>query len=677
MSVEHFNHSCGLLRWLARWAVLICLISTLDGAETRRFLVIDKFVVTEEVTLELVPQFRAMRFNEAGGEWNVDLVITNGGARTFSLPVFAVIESVQNAGPLLNPSGLTEGDPQKPFVRVFQSLESLYTLAPGDRTPPKTLRFPFVAGNAVPSLRVKVFAAGGGDAPLALALTRTLNEAGQPIPGVEVTEFGPETTRTVMSDPSYGVVTLGQTRGVHSWKFEAPGRFPVWRTADLALGEVALIHTPRLVLRSTSALPVGPLGGALMATPSLRVDIPPGALSEPAELFTTPLDSQALPAPLPLGWSPLLAFWFELNAELKLSASALWKMEDGLISGTTPVLVRWNSESLSWDALELPVASSGGSLVLRLASVGAYAVVAPDAGALVPPQALLGKSLMPVLSPVGPFNLTARGVVTPQSRPPSRDAEAVTALASLVLSNNPASLPSGFRIRGQIEEDYQLKDGTRRRPPGYEQDLIAYQRPGDSLGQTLHAAFPMRPIFLYGADELASGRVSMEVLTLGSYEGQILRPSGGFVRVGGITVRAAAGSYETPQAALIRLMDPAAFAELLLPGFLPRAAFDLTVAETLSGRRLDLEISGQGVLRSFVLCRVLMLPGIAGLQPVQRMVADRNGIAVSSEPSSGPRLPGVRGAERVLVDDDFAAHEGKSWRCVARWAAAQRWAWTI
>lgn len=650
-SAENSPAVCLAGRWLTCLMALLCLTATLPAAEVRTFPFGRNQVVTEEVTQELQPQLRAMRFNEATGEWNVDLVLTNAGARSFILPAFAVIESVQNAGPVISPDGLSGATDPKPYLFIVESRSQVFRVLPGGLSAARTLRFGFLPGGQVPRLRIRVFGTGSGEAPLALALTRTLNEAGQPLTGVRVTETGPETTRSLTTDPVYGVVTLGQARGRHTWLFEAPGRLPVWRTAELSAGSVTLLHTPRLIQRGTSAPPVGPLGGTVFSTPTLRLEMPPGALSAPSTVVLTRFDGQTLPAPLPLGWSPLVGFWMETEARLNQPANMLWTAEAGLSAGVSPVLVRWNPELMQWVSTAFPSVPNAGPLSLQIPSAGAYAVVMPDSGPTAPASAVLGNALLPAPSLAGVTSLAAVGQVLPATRPPSREPEAVTATASLVISNAVGALPSGIRVRGQVDEDYTLKDGTRRHPPRYEQDLVAYQRPGDAIPQTVQAAFPMRPLFLFGAEELGNARVSMEVLTLDPYEGQVIRESGGFARVGAVTVRALPGAYSAPQAALIRLMEPAEFAELSLPGFVPALAFDLTVAETAPGARLQVEITGQGALRRFVLCRVLMRPGFAGLQPIQRMASNTNGVLVSSEPATGSRLPGVRGAgQYVLVE---------------------------
>lgn len=638
-------------RWLTRLLALFCLSLTLSGAEVRTFPFGRNPVVTEEVTQELQPQLRAMRFNEATGEWNVDLVLTNAGARSFTLPAFAVIESVQNAGPVISPDGLSGTTDPKPYLFIVESRSQVFRVLPGGLSVPRTLRFGFLPGGQAPTLRVRVFGNGAGEAPLALALTRTLNQAGQPLTGVRVTEVGPENTRTLSTDPEYGVVTLGQGRGLHTWTFEATERLPVWRSAELSAGAVTLIHTPRLILRGTSSPPVGPLGATVFSSSTLRLDLPPGALSTPSTVAVTRFDGQTLPAPLPLGWSPLLGFWMETDARLNQPALAVWTPDVGLNLDASPVLIRWNPELLQWVALAFPSLPANGPLSLSIPVAGAYAVVVPDSSPSTPPTAVVGNALLPTSFSTGTATLSALGQVVPATRPPNRDPEAVTGIASLVVSNASGALPSGFRVRGQVDEDYALKDGSRRHPPRYEQDLITYQRPGDGLAQTAQAQFPMRPLFLLGAEELSHARVSMEVLTQDPYEGQVIRESGGFARVGAVTVRAGNGVYSAPQAALIRLLDPAEFVELSLPGFVPTLAFDLTVAETAPGTRLDIEISGQGALKRFVLCRVLMRPGFAGLQPVQRMASNANGVLSTSEPASGSRLPGVRGAGRyVLVE---------------------------
>src|SRR5262249_32236693 len=144
---------------------------------------------------------------------------------------------------------------------------------------------------------------------------RTLDEIGQPLTGAHVEEVGPSGLTNRVSDPIFGVATLGQGQGPHLWKFGAPDHLPVWRQQTLSTGEVAIILSPRLTLRGRNAATITSLDGGQTRTAdgAIQIRFPAGAVTQNAMALLTPLTGQTLPALLPQGWSPLQAFWLEIT----------------------------------------------------------------------------------------------------------------------------------------------------------------------------------------------------------------------------------------------------------------------------------------------------------------------------------------------------------------------------
>src|SRR5882672_8503961 len=86
----------GNFAWLA-----VALLAALSGShvsagEVRAFPLPYQSVLAEEITAEAPVLFRAMRFNEATEQWNVDLVDTNQGERSFMQALFLTVESFAN-----------------------------------------------------------------------------------------------------------------------------------------------------------------------------------------------------------------------------------------------------------------------------------------------------------------------------------------------------------------------------------------------------------------------------------------------------------------------------------------------------------------------------------------------------------------------------------------------------
>ena len=83
-----------------------------------------------------------------------------------------------------------------------------------------------------------------------VAAVRSLNEVGQPLPGVTVEETGPQGSRTLATDLPYGVATVGQSAGEHRWQFIKTDYVPVWRRQMIGTNGIEQIVSPRLTRRN-------------------------------------------------------------------------------------------------------------------------------------------------------------------------------------------------------------------------------------------------------------------------------------------------------------------------------------------------------------------------------------------------------------------------------------------
>ena len=324
----------------------------------------------------------------------------------------------------------------------------------------------------------------------ALALSRSLNEVGQPLAGVNVEEFGPAGQGTNLTENTSGVVTLGQRQGTHIWKFSRPGYLPVWRQQTLQTNEVAVLPNPRLTLRGTNQAIFTPIAGGSVSNKGVQINFGPGSFSVNTTGTLTSVSGQTLPALLPLGWSPLQAFWFELDSVPAFSGTVTLTPWGRIVASETAALARWNESSISWDVMQTIPGNT--NLSFSIAGAGAYAVVVADTGTFAPPAALTGQPLQPTSAPFSPLvNLEALGTVTPSLSPASRVAEMVTASAEVSILNTSGPLPSGLVLRCNVSETYELADSSRRTLPRYENFVVAYQRPGDTDAKR------SRQLFLY------------------------------------------------------------------------------------------------------------------------------------------------------------------------------------
>lgn len=630
-------------------AALWCLALPTTGQAQPRILTLDGVrVAFEDISAEAEAHFRSMRFNRALNQWNVEVTVSNTTPTPITGPLLLLIESAGGVGSVLQPDGIDQGQPYFDLSTDWSEgdLPSLGS------SRARTLSLGYLEGGS-PRLVTRVLRRLPTGS-YALGLTRSLDGIGHPLPGVTVRETGPSGAATLLTDANLGVVTLGRDPGQHVWKFSADGCLPVWRHQNLAPASVALIPNPRLVPRNRNPVSVTPGGGGVVrnALDTISITFGGASFAEATAVTLTPLTAQTLPAWLPLGWSPLQAFWVEWEGQLNGAAPLrLWPW--GRIEfAENAVLAKWNLNATRWEVAQAVSGNRHGPVIFNLSESGAYALVVADTGLFTPPPPGVGQPLPPSLQAIPDLaSLTALGTVTPPASPASRNPELVTATASVSV-RHAAPLPSGLLLRCEVSDAYELNSGARLTPPRYEAFVAAYQRPGDDDPATLEAAFPMRSLLLL-VEELTRAAVTAEVLTPGSFEGGVFDMNGGRVRNGSIRLLANAGDLARPQAVELRSLDPNDLPGLVLSPQEIVAAFELQTEAMPAGKAFVLRLPDQNANGFFVLARVLARDGLYGLEPVERFTSDASGRLASAEPDSGDdsgdRFAGVTGAGQFVL----------------------------
>jgi RHS repeat-associated protein len=601
--------------------------------------------ILEDVSTEVQVQYQSMRLNRALNVWNVEASLRNSGTRALQGPLVISVESFTGTTGLLQPDGLDAETPAKAFLDMSGTISN-GVLGPGAKSANRTLSLGKASGS--PKLVTKVYAtrqiSGTG-----LALVRTLNEAGQPLTEVTVDEVGPTGTNRLSTDASFGLATVGQGIGSHAWKFSKAGYLPAWRQEVLGAEPVKLLPSPRLTKRSGSVA-LTPIGGlAASAGGAIQVNYQPGAIVQDTGVTVTALNGQTLPIPLPLGWSPLQAFWIEHSIEPTGSFGVAIRPFGAIAPNETAALARLNEATLQWDVLQLLPGNGTNPVSGTVTSSGAYVLVLGDSGPGAPAPAEVGRPLQSsTLGLPNPSTLTATGIVNPATSPASRVPELVTGQANLTIAAASGALPSGLLLRTEISDRYQLQDGTTRHPPQFEGDIFAYQRPGDAGNVTLHATFPLRPILLFGSEELQEGTVAANVLTPTPFVGALIDSGGGIITADGVQIIAGAGDLTGQQAVQLRRLNPTNFADLAGTNLTIVDAFELSVTGLATNRHVQLQLAA-ATNGLFVLARVLYDQGLYGLEPVERLGSDSAGKLSSREPGIGDRLPGVTGAGQYVL----------------------------
>ena len=476
--------------------------------------------------------------------------------------------------------------------------------------------------------------------PFGLARIRSLDGAGLPLGSATVSEELLGTTRTFATNGATGFASLGAGAGNYRWKFSKPGHLDVWRTATLALGQVAELPNPWLA-KVAESVRLSPLADAPLTSSNVSIAFPGGAFTQPTDATLTDLNTQSLPFPLPAGWSPLAQFHLGAASEPALPGVATIKLRGPLAAGEQAAVVKYNATETRWEVLAL--VSGTDSIVADVPSIGSYAVVVADLGETAPPPAEAGQPLNASTSPTATDGVSATGTVTPAINAASLDPLRVTANARVDFTRE-TPLPSGVFFRTRISETYELNGGASARTPDYDATVFAYQRPGG-----LAAEFPMRPQLLFGPRDLVEANVHAEVLGVGAFSGGVLSPSGGALSKDGVRVSTPVGGFDAPTAAELGTIGKTTFGT---PpgGAVVEKAFSLSVAQLAAGKALSFAFEPLAPNSFFVLALAVSNEQGPGFTPLERFTSNAAGVLASAEPASGARLPGANGpGDYVLV----------------------------
>lgn len=593
---------------IRRFGILGWLLLALAGmpmlqAQVRPFVLDGQNVLLERAESSAGAFLRAFRPNRATGRWEVDVVVTNGSARTLRGPVVLRFDTARNVAPGVSGAALDgEGLP-------FLNLTPLLTA--GEFPPGATLRtFTLSLGDAEtrPELAPAVYSRPDF-AVTPLAVLRTLGADGVPIEGVVAEEIGPATPRRVTAGRG-GWLTLAAAPEVRGWRLEMAGRVPVFRLIpETPAGRVTELPSPRLV-----------------------------SLAEPGP---TRFSAQTIPAPVPAGWSPLAA-------ALLTEGSTELELEEVLEAGAPALLVRWDEAALAWRTIQSVIGNGGRSVTVETVEAGLLAVLRADVIPMAPPQPVPGEVVRGASALVNPTTLSARGEVVPSARAASLEAALVTAGATVELLSSEGPLSSGLAVPCEITEEYRLRDGTRRVLPTYTLMLVGYQRPAGGSAGSLNARFALRPFQLLAGEELAEAVVKVNVLAPAAFAGGVFEAGGGSIATEAVRVTAAAGTFPGTEAVLLREPTLVPAAEISPAGLELVRAVELSVGPTQPGRSLAVELGAVAPEATFVLARAVFDEGRHGFQPVQRFTSDATGRLTSVEPAVDG-LPGVDGGGQYLL----------------------------
>ncbi len=380
------------------------------------------------------------------------------------------------------------------------------------------------------------------------------------------------------------------------------------------------------------------------ATPAaLVVTLPPGAVAGPGEFRLTALGAQGLPALLPLGFSPVVAF--------VLDGTAAPSTVDAHVTGLPSLqlhLVAWDVVGHSWTLVASPATPTDGMLDMPLPALGSYALVAVDPGPGAPVLPAPGAPLTSADFVPIPDGAVGRSFADPPSLPSTGGTS-----RGRIEVDSPQPLPSGTVVQAVLSESFRLVSGETASQDERLEDILLFRADVDGFVQPetgtacLAAEIPIVPSREHSPIELEEGRVSLRVLA--GREGT--RGAGGSnattVSSDGASLEIPAGALPADTAVSLALAPSPSPVALEPPGLTAVAELrvDFTGATLALAAGLRVPAAGVPPGGSVFVARMEQAGGATRLQVVAW--AERQGDEIVTVVR--PHLPGLRRGGRYVV----------------------------
>ena len=354
----------------------------------------------------------------------------------------------------------------------------------------------------------------------------------------------------------------------------------------------------------------------------------------PATLRLTPLGPQGLIAPVPLGWSVLAGFDFQLTVGTFTAPALLRVPYDLVLPGFSVALTAavWDDSAGVWlggPAVTLQSAPGGDIIEVEIAGEGQIALLVADAP-------LVANEGMPLDAGTGDTEITS-GLVVPVPDEVVASPSARAQVFSEVVGAMDA--PSGAAIEVRLHESHDLGDGSLLLGAVSRQDLAVYRVSVTSVGAlgggtpgALATSFTLGPQLAPSLAEYVGGRIRIEAVTAPSVDSAVLDGAGA-VTVGigadvALTIPSGAASAGT----VVTIADIAAADLPAASGAV--AAFRLGLARGGLDPAATYHLALDGVPVSngdaFVIGRAELIGGRAVLRAVAVGSADAGLVAVTS-----------------------------------------------
>jgi hypothetical protein len=496
-----------------------------------------------------------------------------------------------------------------------------------------------VAGNSASASRGIAVASSG------VVVGQVLADAtGLPLPGAVVQVVGGAQQDVSDAGGRYSLAVSGSHLFLRISRpadpgAQAPELLAVEREVSVAAG-VGTVPVDARLTAMAAPVSIDSAGGSLAAG-AVIVTVPAGGVGAATAFHLTPLSGQGLPALLPLGWSPAVAFDLRADASTAGLAAPLAVRFVQLPTNRPLQLAVYDPGLHAWTLVAGGLTSADGTLAASLPGPGGYALVVADAAAPPLPVPDPGQPLEGTGMVALPLDAVSSGSLSPPSLSPAGG----TSMATLAVASS-LPLPSGTVIQANVTEVYTPTAGDPISEPSRAEDLVLYGFPG-AAGAALAATFPVTPSRSFQVADLQSGKVHLDILAgRESVRGETGGSGAVVVQDGDASLAVAAGSLPEDTAIDLTAEPLAAF----LPtgsGLTPLAQYELDFGGEVLGLPAQLA-AGAGSAQpgdTLLLAQIQRFGGVPRLVVVS--LAQVAGAQIVTQPSPG--LPGItQGGEYVF-----------------------------
>lgn len=295
--------------------------------------------------------------------------------------------------------------------------------------------------------------------------------------------------------------------GLAALSITAPNYTSAYRLVELEASRRATPYDARLTALDSNGATILSIAGGTVTDQAntATLELPQLALADDSQIVVTPISSQGLIGPLPLGWSPV--------AVVDIAPGGLVLAEDATLSTDVPsalptgaliYVARWDETSKSWIAAgQANLPANGEQLQIGVKATGQYVFLLADSTPATPPAPVEGQPIVGVGASSLPNDLAATLKPSPRilfARPGARSDVRVEATSA-------TAMPSGIQLQIERNEAYTFTESGLLMLAPVAQDVTLYAYPQGA--HALQGELTVTPSRFFNLYELQLGAIDL------------------------------------------------------------------------------------------------------------------------------------------------------------------------